>query len=165
MDLNQVISKIAHLQINPLPPAFLSELRSIVDEADRLRHGIPQDEKTVTQEIAKPYCVGGLLVLLMQPRLDHPWQDGMSAVVADCPTLDALNEAVSTCGFDGLGRDVSVLDLWALLPPSETMRLTKAQLQGIESRVMAAIEAKRPDCILCMGKVRKFGRFVESHGC
>lgn len=86
MDLDQVTSNLAHLRINPLPPAFRSVLQSIVDEADRLRHEIPQDEKAVTQDIAKPYCVGGLLVLLMQPRLDHPWQDGMSAVVTDCPT-------------------------------------------------------------------------------
>ncbi|KAK3177775.1 hypothetical protein K4F52_009473 [Lecanicillium sp. MT-2017a] len=143
---------------NQAPPAdYRSGLHSLLRMAKSLRPCIPAAEVAITLQFAGPYTPGGLLVLLKQPRSNHPWERGASAVIKDCDTLDMVNEgAIRFHGGDGLQGAVSLLDTRPFLPEEITNSLSQhdtEEIEEIEDFVMACIQAKNPACILCMGDV------------
>lgn len=58
------------------------------------------DEIDVTCQLAEPSLTGGIAVILLQPREDHPFEEGVDAVIEDCPTLGFLKQpySVASCG-------------------------------------------------------------------
>ncbi|KAI0120743.1 hypothetical protein BJ170DRAFT_688563 [Xylariales sp. AK1849] len=64
---------------------------SILDARGRCL-GRSEAERAVTAELAGPLSIGGIAVVLQQPRHDHPFQLGVEAVIEDCATLHALDD-------------------------------------------------------------------------
>jgi hypothetical protein len=119
---------------------------------------ISDDEEIVSQQLASPFTQGGLLILLQDPRVYHPWQRGIEAVCNDCRTLSTLEidlRKASGCNTT-LRENVSVLDTHAFMPGVCWKKLTPNEQRRLESLVAEAIKAKKPDVILCMGKVSYF---------
>ncbi|KAK4062640.1 hypothetical protein Purlil1_14203 [Purpureocillium lilacinum] len=151
MDIEEVTAAVHQLDLNTQPSGYRTIFERVIARVGRVRHA-SEAEKRITRQFSRPYTQGGLLVLLLQPRSSHPWDDGADAVISDCATLDSLNEGLRLCHLRGIGRDVSVLDLWPLLPPAFTNGMSTETLDEIASLVLAAVGQKRPDCILSMGQ-------------
>lgn len=118
--------------------------------------GRPQDEIAVTTDLIQPSTVGGILVALQQPRPDHPFKLGTENVIEDCPTLKALCEvfhAVSR-GSLNLLRDISVIDLLPYTTEEDWNHMSDDEKQRIFELSQFAIGAKKPDVVLCAGKIR-----------
>lgn len=129
----------------------------LVSFAEKIRRkSISSDELLVTKQLAGPFTPGGLLVLLQEPLQYHDWGKGVDFVIADCNTLDSLDEGIriGSEGKLGLNNGVSVLDLRPFLSREKHSRIqdpcTWEELYGL---VFSAIEAKQPRVLLCMGKV------------
>ena len=52
----------------------------------------PHSEIQVTAQLAGPAFKGGIAVALQQPRHNHPFEEGLDAVIRDCETLYALDD-------------------------------------------------------------------------
>ncbi|RYC65211.1 hypothetical protein CHU98_g983 [Xylaria longipes] len=112
------------------------------------------DEINVTSQLAGPATTGGILVTLQQPRGNHPFEDGVEAVIQDCDTLSALDQLFLTasCGTLNVREHISLVDLLPFTPqrvdtvPSEV-------LQDAFEASRLAICAKMPDVVLCAGRV------------
>ncbi|KAG5923544.1 hypothetical protein E4U42_004930 [Claviceps africana] len=111
---------------------------------------LSDSEKEITKQLASPFTTGGLLVLLLQPRSDHRWDEGLDDVIKCCPSLALVDEELQLCGTD-LRNDVSLVDIWACLPKEITTSHEFKTGDSFRQLVVAAIRAKKPDCILCMG--------------
>ncbi|KAG5982143.1 hypothetical protein E4U55_002249 [Claviceps digitariae] len=148
-DTEQLAQQFSDLQLG----SFKTEFDKVIEAARKIRPDLSDDEINITKELAKPSKTGGLLVLLLQPRRIHPWVDKLDAVIKTCVTLESLEEGLRHCGTD-LKRDVSLLDLWPCLPERVTKRLELQPERRNRFRhlVLGAIEDKKPDCILCLGK-------------
>jgi hypothetical protein len=48
-------------------------------------------EVGVTGALARPATVGGIAVILQQPRDEHPYDQGGAAIIEECDTLYALS--------------------------------------------------------------------------
>ncbi|KAI7969636.1 hypothetical protein EIK77_008791 [Talaromyces pinophilus] len=117
--------------------------------------GLPEDEIQVTAELAGPETTGGIAIALQQPREDHPFEDGIRAVIDDCDTLTTLEElfAVVSCNTLGLISDVSVIDLLLYTSKEDMEDMDHVSLSD---RFRASIEVfcnKKPDVLLCAGKI------------
>jgi hypothetical protein len=100
------------------PNDYYSALQRIVKYIVRVWvKPISVDEFKVTMEFAGPMSSGGPLLLVLQPREDHPRSKGTTEVIEQCPTWWCLKEAVYVCstGTLNLITDVSVLDLLPFL--------------------------------------------------
>jgi hypothetical protein len=142
---------------------FVQLFQKIVSYAGELRnHRIPDEEIDGTRQLAGPFSRGGLLILLIEPREHHPWQAGIHRVILQCLTLRALEEGVRIGSNEALSLidDVSVLDLRPFIWSGLRNRLQEDQLIQLYGLVFEAIRAKRPDTILCMGKV-SFSPYFE----
>ncbi|KAG5943443.1 hypothetical protein E4U53_007051 [Claviceps sorghi] len=129
----------------------IQEAREIRKEMDPV---LSEAEIKITKKLASPFEPGGLLVLGLQPKENHPWDEGFENVIEKCATLDSVNEALRLYGMD-LRKDVSLLDTWACLPKKVTEKLQRVQPKRkdyFRALVLAAIDAKKPDCILCLGQ-------------
>ena len=51
---------------------------------------LDEDEIEVTAKLAGPLSIGGIVIMLQQPRDNHPSEAGIHAVIDDCDTLIAL---------------------------------------------------------------------------
>lgn len=112
-------------------------------------------EIDVTESLAGPFTCGGLLVILQEPLQSHPWHKGTDAVVSECPTFCALREGLQI-GLQGsltVLHHVSVLDLRPFISKEQNTLIEVCQREKLYSLLMRAIDAKRPDVILCMGQV------------
>jgi hypothetical protein len=119
---------------------------------------LPENEIKVTRAFAGPFTPGGLLVLMQEPLASHPWAEGRDKVISTCPSLDALREAVLnvSSGEQCITKNVSVIDRWPFLHKSLHEKLEKTredEMRAYDRLVLAAIRAKQPEVILCMGKV------------
>lgn len=129
----------------------------IVLFATKARGHIPPNELAVTKTLAGPFNPGGLLILLLEPLLSHPWGEGVDRVIATCATLDSLNEGVQIAsnGDLSLKDDVSVLDLCPFFAKEQYSTLDCDCKAALYNLVFSAIEAKEPEALLCMGNVSK----------
>jgi hypothetical protein len=145
----QIDSKLVH-------PA-LRIFDEIVKCAGNLRgHAIPAAEYAVTHQLASPFTSGGVLFLLQDPREDHPWDKGASAVISDCHTLDALAEGVGIGSEGALSMvdHITVLDVRPFISQQVKKTILRPALDSLYSLVFKFIRAKRPNVLLCMGSVR-----------
>jgi hypothetical protein len=115
-------------------------------------------EVDVTGDLAGPETVGGLAVILQQPRNEHPFDQGATAVIQECETLWALDQMFATvsCNTVNLLRDVSVFDLLPYTTPEEVAK-NGEKLEFLGDRFDNCVEAvcrKKPDVVLCAGRYR-----------
>ncbi|KAF2870185.1 hypothetical protein BDV95DRAFT_619974 [Massariosphaeria phaeospora] len=136
-----------------LPRTYEQAFDDLEFFAGKLRgNNIFTDESDCTRKLAGPFSRGGLLILLLEPRWNHPWVEGVEAVIESCATLQALEEGVEigSRGTLNLLNDVSLIDLWPFLH-SQIRPEDESTKQKLQSLVFTAIEAKEPDVLLCMG--------------
>lgn len=151
MSEEELITGLGGLNLGSTITAAEESFDVVTQIASNLGVAISDTEIEITKTFAQPFEAGGLLVLLQQPRYYHDWGGGAEKVISECATLDALNEAVLHCSGQDLFGKVSMLDLWAFVPPRWSDRLDEKELDLVKHQVLATIEAKKPDCILCMG--------------
>ena len=124
----------------------------------RRTEDITRHEINCTRELAGPFTPGGILVLLQEPLPDHPWIDGIDAVISQCSSLSLLREAVflGSSGNLNLEKDVSVLDRWPMHDKKTHVQLQNthpAKMDELNYLLRNAIIAKNPEVIICMGTV------------
>lgn len=112
-------------------------------------------EIDVTGDLAGPETVGGIAVILKQPRNEHPFDLGPAAVIDDCDTLWGLHDLFDTasCGTVDLLRGVSIFDLLPYTTP-EDIQTSGENLDFLGNRFKTCVEAvryKKPDVVLCAG--------------
>ncbi|KAG6015560.1 hypothetical protein E4U43_005096 [Claviceps pusilla] len=151
MEPEELVPGLSNLHLGDSETEYEKAFDRVIEKAKELRPSLSIHEIHVTKELAGPFTKGGLLVLLLQPRPFHPWSKGLDAVIQNCTTLDALNDALRFYATD-LKRDVSLLDLWVCLPEGVTNSLDSVEEEKFSELVLAAVRAKKPDCILCFGK-------------
>jgi hypothetical protein len=158
-EVDQVTNILSVLDIGTQPTTrYEHAFNEIVEFVEKNRaSAVSHDELTVTNKLAGPFTYGGILVLLQEPRDNHPWPKGIDAVVSDCNTLHALNEGlqIGSNKVLSLNDNVSLLDSRPFFTETEFDDLKKKQ-DELYDLVIAAIEAKQPDVILCMGKVGRY---------
>jgi hypothetical protein len=140
-------------QVNPSTRhgTHLPALRDYGKEAGR-----PTDELAVTEEIAGPATMGGIVIVLQQPRENHPFRQGTVAVMNDCPTFVALDHVFDAAsrGTINIRRDVSMIDL---LPYTSAAAMQEMDIKALKKAFQTSVQAvcgKRPKVVLCAGKVR-----------
>lgn len=113
-------------------------------------------EIDVTKSFAGPFSSGGLLVVLLEPRQRHNWREGVHVVISDCASLSALEEGlqITSNRILSISHRVSLLDLRPFICQLRNARLTDREREILYGLVVKAIDAKKPDLVLCMGKVR-----------
>ncbi|KAI0195779.1 hypothetical protein EV127DRAFT_159005 [Xylaria flabelliformis] len=138
------------------PPGNLPEPSTHLSILQRYgyKRGRRSDEINITCQLAGPATTGGILVTLQQPRGDHPFEDGIEAVIHDCDTFSALDELflAASCGTLNVKDHISLVDLLPFTPQradSVSSRLLRHTFEA--SRL--AICAKMPDVVLCAGRV------------
>ncbi|KAH8703215.1 hypothetical protein BGW36DRAFT_354647 [Talaromyces proteolyticus] len=176
-DLESVFQGLSIAQPNPPslyhPPSncpgpnYEYEFENIISFVNNSFRSIPDEERTVTRAFARPFTPGGLLVLLQEPLANHPWSSGIEAVISSCPSLGALREGIARVSQGGqcITNNVSVMDRWPFLSQTlhKSLEVSRcAEMERYDSLVLAAIRAKQPNVILCMGSlVLMPGRFID----
>ncbi|KAL2826942.1 hypothetical protein BJY01DRAFT_255839 [Aspergillus pseudoustus] len=156
--MDSLTQQISHLDITSEavePDTADSVFEKISRHAGSIRNSpITADEFQATKQLASPFSPGGALFLLQDPRKDHPWSQGVAAVISDCPTLAALEEGarIASEGKLSLVKDISVLDLRPFISPEVRQEVRHADIEGLYSLVVEFICAKRPDVVLCLGR-------------
>jgi hypothetical protein len=157
--MEQLVAGLSHITLDPTyVGTYATFFNDIILFVKGVRgHMIPADERDVTENLAMPFTTGGLLVLLMEPRQDHPWHEGVDCVIAECRTLASLNEGIEigSKGELSLKNGVSVLDLRPFLPKKQYPNLKDNVWKELYKLLFRAIEAKQPKVLLCMGDVGK----------
>lgn len=128
-------------------------LRRIVDFVNRVRNEpLPEPDIGLTMDFAGPNTPGGLMILLLQPRDNHPWSRGITGVIEDCATYRCLREAVHICsaGTLNLVTDVSLLYLLPFLPKMSYKARTETKKKELDELVFDAIRSKMPDLLLVL---------------
>ncbi|KAH8706866.1 hypothetical protein GQ44DRAFT_763883 [Phaeosphaeriaceae sp. PMI808] len=156
-EIDQVTAGISKVKLRLGPISdFGRAFKKITRFVEHIRGvKIPHDELSVTNTLAGPFTRGGILVLLQEPRRYHPWSRGAAEVIADCKALQSLDEGIRL-GSEGnltLEQHVSLLDARPFLVKADNAHLDSDTWEGLYDLVFAAIEAKQPDILLCMGKV------------
>jgi hypothetical protein len=156
--VNPTTDSTSRLEDGGRSDEYGSALQLIVKFAKKVRFKpISDDELAVTMEFAGPLTSGGPLFLLLQPLEDHPWSEGITGVIKQCPTWCCLKEAVYTCSAGTLNlSNVSVLDLRPFFSASSDKQLTADEINQLSELVFVAIRSKKPDNILLlsMSKVK-----------
>lgn len=117
--------------------------------------GCRDAEISVTKELAAPARRGGIAVALQQPRDNHPFSEGVDAVIDDCSTLAGLDELflAASCGTLSIRANVTVIDLMPYIPDKIMNAMTDDQLRQSFDVASRAFCEKMPDVVLCAGKI------------
>ncbi|GKT55869.1 hypothetical protein ColTof4_11716 [Colletotrichum tofieldiae] len=111
-------------------------------------------EIQVTAQLTGPPVKGGIVVMLQQPRSNHPFEKGLDAVINDCESLRALEDifTVVSRGTLNFRRDVAVVDLLPYVSgdPSD---IDDTRLKNAFRTSTATVCDKRPDVLLCAGRI------------
>ncbi|KAK2049564.1 hypothetical protein LZ31DRAFT_513884 [Colletotrichum somersetense] len=115
---------------------------------------LPSAEIQVTAQLAGPPVKGGIAVMLQQPRNNHPFEQGLEAVIDDCETLRALEEifSVVSCGTLNFREDITVVDLLPYVS-GRPRDVDDTRLKSAFRTSNATICAKNPDVLLCAGRI------------
>ncbi|KFA73448.1 hypothetical protein S40288_10892 [Stachybotrys chartarum IBT 40288] len=111
-------------------------------------------EVRVTKELAGPPTKGGIAIVLQQPRDNHPFDEGLDAVIKDCRSLAALADVFKTVsdGTLDIRTDVTIVDLLSYLP-DKAAGLHENTLTEAFRTLTDVIREKEPEVLLCAGKV------------
>jgi hypothetical protein len=156
VSMDDLASSFAATSLDAQPGKYEKAFNRLVEFAEDIRGPkISGNELKVTKELAGPFTSGGLLVLLLEPLRWHPWKEGVDRVISGCGTLDLVEEriCIGSRGSLSLEKNVSLLDSYPLLAKEINRHLEDEERNRLRGLVADAIEAKRPDVILCMGTV------------
>lgn len=124
-------------------------------------------EIEVTAQIAGPAAKGGIAIALQQPRHNHPFKEGLDAVIKDCKTLYALCDIFTTvsCGTLDIRTDITVVDLLPYVS-EKVATISNAKLRESFQASVQTICDKEPDVLLCACKIwlPKVGKFDDLKG-
>ncbi|KAI0551410.1 hypothetical protein F4679DRAFT_138252 [Xylaria curta] len=138
------------------PPGTLPEPSTHISVLQRYgcKRGRRNEEISITSQLAGPATTGGILVTLQQPRGDHPFEDGVEAVIHDCDTFSALDELflAASCGTLNVKEHISLVDLLPFTP-QRADTISSRVLQHAFEASRLAICAKMPDVVLCSGRI------------
>lgn len=127
----------------------------------------PHCEIHVTTQLAGPAMKGGIAVALQQPRHNHPFKEGLNAVIQNCETLYALDEifAVVSCGSLNIRTNIAVVDLLPYIS-EDIAEINDATLKESFHALTQTICDKEPYVLLCAGRVwlPKVGKFDNPKG-
>jgi hypothetical protein len=115
----------------------------------------PHSEIQVTAQLAGPAFKGGIAVALQQPRHNHPFEEGLDAVIRDCKTLYALDDvfAAVSCGSLDIRANITIVDLLPYV--SESIASIDGAILEESFRASKHIMLdKEPSVLLCAGKIR-----------
>ncbi|EFQ92596.1 hypothetical protein PTT_10278 [Pyrenophora teres f. teres 0-1] len=131
------------------PSKRISRIKTLGESLGRSRKEIQ-----VTTELAGPAVKGGIAITLQQPRGNHPFEEGIDNVIADCETLYALYEIfpMVSCGTLDIRSDISIIDLLPYISDDIT-EIDDADLTKFFNESTQAICDKEPDVLLCAGKI------------
>lgn len=112
------------------------------------------EEVQVTGQLAGPASQGGLVIALQQPRNNHPFEDGLDAVIKDCDTLFALRDVFLTvsCGSLDIRTDIAVIDLLPYLS-GDVKEMDDASLTQAFASTTRIMGEKNPSVLLCAGRI------------
>ncbi|KAK1972510.1 hypothetical protein LY78DRAFT_650505 [Colletotrichum sublineola] len=115
---------------------------------------LPRAEIQVTAQLAGPPVKGGIVVMLQQPRNNHPFGQGLGAVIDDCETFRALEDifTVVSRGTLDFRKDIAVVDLLPFVA-GDPRDIDDARLRKAFRTSTATVCDKRPDVLLCAGKI------------
>jgi hypothetical protein len=111
------------------------------------------DEIEVTAQLAGPEKKGGIAIALQQPRDNHPFKDGLDAVIEECKTLYALDDTFTavSCGTLDIRSDITIIDLL----PFISGRVAQIDNMVLKDSLITSTKAicdKEPDVLLCAGQ-------------
>ncbi|KAJ5284690.1 hypothetical protein N7497_000016 [Penicillium chrysogenum] len=166
--MDEITSKVSELELSSHDNhAYAKSFHDIVSYICEIRdEALSRAEIDVTKSFAGPFTSGGLLAILLEPRQGHPWCDGANDVISHCPSLSALHEGfhVTSNGILSILHGVSLLDLRPFISKFQNGRLEDHVREKLYDLVIKAMDAKKPDVILCMGEAQfsdEFRRRVE----
>lgn len=155
--MDEITARASELEISCSDIHVYAEaFDDIVSYIRRIRiEPLSDAEIDVTKSFAGPFTSGGLLIVLLEPLHGHRWREGAHIVISDCPSLSALDEGLQVISNDTLSilHCVSLLDLRPFICGLQNSRLADREREELYNLVIKAIEAKKPDIILCMGQV------------
>lgn len=155
--MDEITAKISGIELSyPDIHAYATTFGDIISYICQTRkEALSCAEIDVTKSFAGPFTSGGLLVILQEPLQRHHWREGAHAVISNCPTLSALEEGlqITSNGILSLLHNVSLLDTRPFICKEQNVRLADRHREKLLDLVIKAIDAKKPDVILCMGKV------------
>ncbi|KEY72608.1 hypothetical protein S7711_11025 [Stachybotrys chartarum IBT 7711] len=116
--------------------------------------GLDHHEVRVTKQLAGPATKGGIAIVLQQPRDNHPFSEGLDAVVEDCQTLSALSSMfkIASRGTLDMSTDITIIDLLSYLP-NPVNGIDDAALSEAFQAATEMICKKEPHVVLCAGKI------------
>lgn len=124
-------------------------------------------EISVTAALAGPSTTGGIAIVLQQPRHNHPFEQGLDAVIDDCDTLRALQDIFQTVSLNSLDirTNVSVVDVLPYVSEKPD-NADDAVLRSSFRTSAAAICSKEPKVVLCAGQVwlPRVGKYDDRKG-
>lgn len=164
--MDEITSKVSELELSsPDIHVYAKAFDDIVSHVREIREeALSSAEIDVTKSFAGPFTSGGLLAILLEPLHGHPWRGGAYDVMSHCPSLSALHEGfhVTSNGILSILHGVSLLDLRPFICKFQNGRLEDHVRENLYDLVIKAIDAKKPDIILCMGEVRLAISYVRT---
>ncbi|RYO82165.1 hypothetical protein DL764_009650 [Monosporascus ibericus] len=135
------------------PPDEAGNHISILDSRGRSL-GRSRAERDVTAKLAGPQSIGGIAVVLQQPRHNHPFDSGVRAVIEDCATLRALEDVFLVVSGRKLRLlpDISVIDLLPYTTKCNWDDMNNEEKASAFKAAQWALGSKQPDVVLCAGK-------------
>ena len=129
--------------------SHLSRILQAGSSLERCDGPVPISEIGVTQELALPGSVGGILVILLQPANAQRFDIGIDVVIQECGIFAALDEAFRAVSRISLSiHDIAIIDSLPFIRPKVEICLQIRVNSRIQ--VFKLIKAKKPDVILCM---------------
>lgn len=125
----------------------------------------PPSEIAVTAQLAGPALKGGIAIALQQPRDNHPFEDGLDAVIEDCETLWALEDIfdVVSCGSLDIRTDIAVVDLLPYVS-EDIENIDETTLKESFRASTQIICDKKPYVLLCAGRAWQLPKFDSRKG-
>lgn len=117
---------------------------------------VKDDEIRVTSQLAGPALTGGIAVVLQQPRLNHPFENGVESVIEDCETFTTLRElfATASCHTLDILPDISIIDLLPYIPQRDMKKIDDEEMRDAFWRTLELFLTKKPAVVFCAGQLR-----------
>lgn len=156
--MDEITSKVSELELSSYDNhAYAKSFHDIVSYICEIRdEALSRAKIDVTKSFARPFTSSDLLAILLEPRQGHPWCDSANDVISHCLSLSALHKGfhVTSNGILSILHGVSLLDLRLFVSKLQNGRLEDHVREKLYDLVIKAMDAKKPDVILCMGEVR-----------
>ncbi|KAI5468174.1 hypothetical protein BGZ63DRAFT_460035 [Mariannaea sp. PMI_226] len=110
-------------------------------------NGKDEDKVEVTAKLAEPSSTGGIMVVLQQPRSNHPFEEGIEEVINTCPTLRAIQDSFATasCNTLNIVEDISIVDLLPYDSKEDMKCMDDEEMQDAFCAIVRVLFEKKPD--------------------